>query len=413
MPPMYAQEKTAKKIKKAAKQFLSKMREQDFDYVWNYLITPEAAELLSTSLLPMFADREDKVEELLTPVSIEGSTTSIDEIFPLAFQMDLENMRTDFLRGIESGFEEAGWYDATLNEALAFTHGPFAILVDDKTTKPLMFQFLKQEDGNYQIDFESLVAFSMAIPPSLICKIGDHALSLGQTKTAIVYYQIAASFEQAFNRIKTLAINNPIVSKLITEERTAQLKNEEFFINSAKQQANNLLNKKVIEVVPKLDHFLQETFNGYIEIVEQEINKKDIHRLLNYNDEELRSRLVSMLKGVNPIIARRESEKPHGPFEISDMEVVVIFNDEERRLCTPVKSGREITSKTVPEYILYQIIRPFLYFPNGIVVFITAKPCSQNLHNDLKLARDNVGFAVEVIQHEELCKLLKINGLLN
>ena len=93
MPPMYAQEKTAKKIKKAAKQFLSKMREQDFDYVWNYLITPEAAELLSTSLLPMFADREDKVEELLTPVSIEGSTTSIDEIFPLAFQMDLENMR--------------------------------------------------------------------------------------------------------------------------------------------------------------------------------------------------------------------------------------------------------------------------------------------------------------------------------
>ena len=78
----------------------------------------------------------------------------------------------------------------------------------------------------------------------------------------------------------------------------------------------------------------------------------------------------------------------------------------------PFKSGKEIKTNTVPVDIAYQIIRPFMYFPNCIVVFITAKPCSQHLLNYIKLAIATQGWAIEVIQNGELGRLLKINGII-
>jgi hypothetical protein len=82
-------------------------------------------------------------------------------------------------------------------------------------------------------------------------------------------------------------------------------------------------------------------------------------------------------------------------------------------LCIPFKSGGEITGKTVPVDVAYQIIRPFMFFPdNCVVVFVTAKPCSQYLLNYIKMARATQGWAIEVIQHQELAKLLKVNDLL-
>jgi len=98
MQPMLAQKQIAIKLIKVAKDFLLKMQENRFDEVWDYSITPEAAELLSTSLLPMFAHKENRIDELLKPVVVEETMTSMDEVFPLAFQMNLDGMRTDFFR---------------------------------------------------------------------------------------------------------------------------------------------------------------------------------------------------------------------------------------------------------------------------------------------------------------------------
>lgn len=413
MQPMLAQKQIAIKLIKAAKDFLLKMQEKSFDDVWDYSITPEAAELLSTSLLPMFTDKENKIDELLKPVVIEETMTSMDEIFPLAFQMNLDDMRTEFFRGLESGFEATGWYEANFKDALAFTQGSCAILIDPGTKVPLMIQFLKQNDGSFIIDLESLVLFSMAIPPSLICKIGDQALATGQTKTGIVYFQLAACYEKAFSRLKMLVLNHMIVSKLVTDERKAELNNEGYFINIAKQHVSDLLNKPEVTANHELDSFLLKTFEGYSEIPKTELMDTELKKLFELDDSTLRSAIAAMMKGVDPVIANREAKKPHGSFEISDMEVIVKIDNRQLRLSIPVKTGLEIKTNKVPESYLYQIIRPFLYFPNGVVVFITAKPCSQNLHNDLKLARDNQGFAVEVIEYEDLGKLLKINGLLN
>jgi hypothetical protein len=119
-----------------------------------------------------------------------------------------------------------------------------------------------------------------------------------------------------------------------------------------------------------------------------------------------------LIIGVDPVILQREARKPHGGFEIADMELPLRLGDQEIRLCIPFKSGQEIKQNSVSEQIAYQIFRPFLHFRNCAVVFITAKKCSQNLMNYIKRMRDQLGWSIDVIEDQELAKLLKVNGLL-
>lgn len=95
------------------------------------------------------------------------------------------------------------------------------------------------------------------------------------------------------------------------------------------------------------------------------------------------------------------------------MEIPIKLNNERFFLCMPFKSGLEIPSKTVPENISYQIFRPFIHFDKTVVIFITAKRCSQNLMNYIKRMQDKLGWPIAVIENEELAKLLKVNGELN
>jgi len=143
-----------------------------------------------------------------------------------------------------------------------------------------------------------------------------------------------------------------------------------------------------------------------------ELDEGEIEQLHSLDDGYLRKAIANILNGVNPVVAQREADKPHGSHEISDMELVVQHGNDVFRLSMPFKSGIEIHGSSVPVSIAYQVIRPFLYFPNAIVVFMTAKPCSQHLHNYIKLANDVLGLCIEVIENDELAKLLKINGLL-
>jgi hypothetical protein len=52
-------------------------------------------------------------------------------------------------------------------------------------------------------------------------------------------------------------------------------------------------------------------------------------------------------------------------------------------------------------------------FSHSIVIFVSAKPCSQSLHNYILLARDKFGVAIGVIESDALAKLLKANSLLH
>jgi hypothetical protein len=78
----------------------------------------------------------------------------------------------------------------------------------------------------------------------------------------------------------------------------------------------------------------------------------------------------------------------------------------------PFKSGLEVRGNSVPVEVFYQILRPHMFFEKGVVVFITAKPCSQPLMNLIKLSRDRKGWPISVIEHLELAALLRANSLL-
>jgi hypothetical protein len=78
----------------------------------------------------------------------------------------------------------------------------------------------------------------------------------------------------------------------------------------------------------------------------------------------------------------------------------------------PFKTGVEIKNDTVSVDYAHQILRPFVHFDNCVVIFITAKRCSQALMNYIKQFKDKWHLYIEVIENEELAKLLKANNLL-
>ncbi|WP_316831339.1 hypothetical protein [Pedobacter aquatilis] len=178
--------------------------------------------------------------------------------------------------------------------------------------------------------------------------------------------------------------------------------------NEIELNLNPLTNGKI-----DITNNLKNIFNQYEESHKETVNEAEMNLLLGYNDETLRTKLANTIIGVDKGILERERQKPHGVFEIADMELRVRLNQENYFLCMPFKSGIEIKSPTVPEAISYQIFRPFIHFDRTIVIFVTAKRCSQNLMNYIKRMQDKLGWAIAVIENEELAKLLKVNGQLN
>jgi len=162
-----------------------------------------------------------------------------------------------------------------------------------------------------------------------------------------------------------------------------------------------------------LSLYMNEIFNGYNEIYSSNISPDDLDILYSLTDNELRQKIAKTIKSVDPVVLEREARKPHGSFEISDMEFQLILGGVKTFVCVPFKSGREITRGSVPENVIHQIIRPFINFRRCVVIFITARTCSQNLMNYIRKLQDQFNWPIEVIQERELAGLLKVNALLS
>src|SRR5690606_4046898 len=115
-----------------------------------------------------------------------------------------------------------------------------------------------------------------------------------------------------------------------------------------------------------------------------EVTDEDLEQLRSMSDQQLRPAIASILRGVDPVEASREARKPHSSAEIADMEVLVTHDDKLMHLSMPFKSGQEISDRSVPVKWFYQILRPHMFFTGGVVVFISAKPCSQLMMNYIK-----------------------------
>lgn len=157
--------------------------------------------------------------------------------------------------------------------------------------------------------------------------------------------------------------------------------------------------------------FLQQVF-ALDQIDLTAVSEQQVAALHRMNDQELRLKFSKTIRGVDPLVLQREASKPHGSFEISDMEIQIPFAGRPFFLCMPFKSGVEIRSNSVPVDVAYQIFRPFLEFDTCMVVFVTAKKCSEQLMNYIKKMKDKMHWPIEVIEESTLAALLLLNGQL-
>lgn len=162
-----------------------------------------------------------------------------------------------------------------------------------------------------------------------------------------------------------------------------------------------------------LDEVMLTYFSAYRAIPDFTVAELDLDKLSKLNDDELRIRVGKSMINIDRVVVEREARKPHGVSEIADMEIPVkLQSGKTHYLCMPFKSALEIRQAKVPVDYSYQILRPFTFFDNCIVVFISAKKCSQPLMNIIKQMREKFNWPIGVLQHSELAALLKLNGYL-
>ena len=169
----------------------------------------------------------------------------------------------------------------------------------------------------------------------------------------------------------------------------------------------------LFEEMPHFDFscFLQQVFE-MDKINIENVSAEQIAHVQSMKDKEFRLKFSKTIRGVNQQILLREAAKPHGSFEISDMEIPIKFQGKNIYLCIPFKTGVEIHGDTVPVNVVYQILRPFLEFNSCVVIFVTAKKCSEQLMNYIKKIKDKMNWPIEVIEERTLTALLLYNDQL-
>ncbi|OMF43534.1 hypothetical protein [Paenibacillus peoriae] len=145
-----------------------------------------------------------------------------------------------------------------------------------------------------------------------------------------------------------------------------------------------------------------------------ELTEEDKQKILNYNDEELREAVAQIIINIDKSIVEREKVKPHGVYEISDMELPIkkVGTNKVNYLCMPFKSGQEIKKK-VTEDVTYQVYRPFANFGNkAVVVFVSPCEGTEPFYNAIKRATANLNWTIHTLMGDNLMKLLKYNSVI-
>lgn len=412
---LLAPQPIAEQIRTLAREFFASISERDYDRVWNFMITLDAIELVSMTTLPLHFQTRGGIDKLIAhPKSIEGISLAFQQ--DLTFPGDDKGIRTRFFDGLVEGFDKLGWNEPFRDEtSLVFLKGSAAVLVADSaiSRKSWFLPFVEEGTRGYRIDMEAITAFSMALSAQRLHRLATRVLEIGDQRLALTIYDMAARLGGAYTRLRQLVWEHPMVETIITKERKEELQSEYAYTVLADEQARVLLaDPKLAQPVVDVGRFLQRAFKHYDRVADVDVDDEDIQRLVAMDDSDLRVAIADVLLGVDRVEAKREARKPHTPAEIADMEVLVAEGTEFYHLLMPVKSGREIREQSVPVEVFYQILRPHMFLSRGVVVFITAKPCSQFLHNLIKTSRDRFGWPIGVIEGRDLAALLKLNDLI-
>ncbi len=159
---------------------------------------------------------------------------------------------------------------------------------------------------------------------------------------------------------------------------------------------------------------MKSYFKGYGLHTSIKLEEEDREKVLSFNDYELRNAVAQIIINIDKSVIDREKSKPHGVYEISDMELPIRKEvwGSTNYLCMPFKSGREIKNK-VTEEISYQLYRPFANFGNSaVVVFISPCEGTEPFYNAIKRATANLHWTIHTIMGDSLIKLLKYNSVI-
>ncbi|MGV0168450.1 hypothetical protein ACRYI5_07565 [Furfurilactobacillus sp. WILCCON 0119] len=157
---------------------------------------------------------------------------------------------------------------------------------------------------------------------------------------------------------------------------------------------------------------MNDYFKGYNESADVLITDTDKAIVSSLNDSSLREKVAYMIQNIDKNEVLKESQKAHGVYEISDMELSLNHDGTRFYMCLPFKSGREISGK-IKEQISYQVLRPFTYFGgHAIVVFVSASDGTESFIGAIKRARINLNLEIRTIMGDALVKLLKVNDLI-
>jgi hypothetical protein len=78
-----------------------------------------------------------------------------------------------------------------------------------------------------------------------------------------------------------------------------------------------------VRVAINVQSQLNQVLRGYNQISEIDISDKDVEALNTFDDADLRERLAKLISKTDPALLQREAKKPHGSFEIADMEIPI------------------------------------------------------------------------------------------
>lgn len=154
---------------------------------------------------------------------------------------------------------------------------------------------------------------------------------------------------------------------------------------------------------------------------EVKISETDFENVKKFGDKEIREHLLKILKENSNLESyvksslSYQSKKPNMVSEISDFEFQANIGDTQFEICIPIKSFQEFKSKSftsVPVDYWKQIIRPFCYFNNCIVIFLTVMKVSLPFQNELTLFTEKFNLPFFILQDEELVRLFKFYNII-
>lgn len=155
---------------------------------------------------------------------------------------------------------------------------------------------------------------------------------------------------------------------------------------------------------------MDEYFRNYMRSSNISITNEDRKLVFEMNDQQLRLTVSKIIDNIDKHKIMREASKPHGPQEISDMELPIFKNNKYYYMCLPFKSGVEKSGKIGVD-VMYQIVRPFILLgDSAIVVFISPRDGSEIFFNEIKHMTTNPLFKIETLMGDTLIRLLKFNG---